>query len=382
MKIKAKLTSLAVVAVVIGSQTTVASNADQPTLAAGDYIVVFDNQANEQAEAAKLRGQGANIKFTYSSVFKGLAGTFNAAQISALQKNPRVSLIEADGVVSIDGGSQSPTPSWGLDRIDQTSSVLDQNFSYTNTGAGVTAYVIDTGIASKNSDFTGRLKAGYTAVGGGTEDCNGHGTHVAGTIGGTYMGIAKSVTLVPVRVLGCNGSGSISGVISGVDWVKNNASKPAVANMSLGGGNSTSLDAAVANLILSGVTVSVAAGNSTTDACNTSPARVDAALTVGASDNTDSIAYFSNFGKCLDLFAPGVGIISDGLKSGTKVSMSGTSMASPHVAGVVALYLQTYQAASPSTVSAALKALAALNASVKGTNAVTTTRLLYKGNTL
>jgi subtilisin family serine protease len=279
------------------------------------------------------------------------------ADARALSADPEVAFVEQDQVVRA-SVTQSPA-TWGLDRIDERAPVAGADFTYTNTGNGVTAYIIDTGILLGHTEFTGRLAAGFDAVtsGGNGNDCNGHGTHVAGTVGGTTYGVAKRVTLIPVRVLSCTGSGSNSGVIAGVDWVRNHhpAGVPAVANMSLGGGASTALDNAVAAAIADGVTFAVAAGNSNRDACNFSPARTAAAITVGATTSTDARASYSNFGRCLDIFAPGSAITSAWFTSTTSTNtISGTSMASPHVAGVAALYLQSNATASPATVRDAL----------------------------
>jgi serine protease len=243
----------------------------------------------------------------------------------------------------------------------------------------VHAYIIDTGIRGSHSQFSGRMGNGHTTItdGNGTNDCNGHGTHVAGTVGGTTYGVAKGVTLHPVRVLGCNGSGSTSGVIAGVDWVTANHQSPAVANMSLGGGASTALDDAVRNSIASGVTYAIAAGNSNANACNSSPARVTQALTVGSSTNADARSSFSNFGTCVDLFAPGSNITSAWIGSDTATNtISGTSMASPHVAGVAALYLATDPTASPATVHAAVVNNASVN-KLSGIGTGSPNRLLY-----
>ena len=341
MAFKSKLIAVAVAAFLIAGYSTAVSKAEQ---LAGDYIVVFDNQANEHAETAKLKAQGASVNFTYSNAFKGLAGTFNAAQLNALQKNPRVRLIEKDAAVTADT-TQSPVPSWGIDRIDQSTTTGSGTYTYTATGSGVTAYVIDTGIYTSHSDFGGRATGGFTAIKDryGSTDCNGHGTHVAGTIGGTKYGVAKQVSLVAVRVLDCRGSGTNSGVIAGIDWViSNHTTGKAVANMSLGGGASSAVDTAVTNLVNDGVVLAVAAGNSTADACNSSPARAAAAITVGATDSTDTQANYSNYGSCLDVYAPGTGITSAWIKSTTATNtISGTSMATPHVAGVAALYLSS-----------------------------------------
>jgi subtilisin family serine protease len=254
---------------------------------------------------------------------------------------------------------------WGLDRIDQRALPLSTTYRYTNTGSGVRAYIIDTGILTTHREFGGRAVGGYTAIkdGRGTTDCNGHGTHVAGTVGGATYGVAKAVQLVAVRVLDCSGWGTTSGVIAGLDWVTAHRQKPAVANMSLGGGASTSLDDAVRRMISSGVATAVAAGNGNAaliaqDACKYSPARVAEAMTVSATDKTDTKASWANYGSCVDWFAPGVSIKSAWNTSTTATNtISGTSMATPHTTGVAALYLQSHTAASPSTVRSALYSL-------------------------
>ena len=255
---------------------------------------------------------------------------------------------------------------WGIDRIDQHNLPLSGTYSYTNNGAGVTAYIIDTGIFFGHAEFGGRAKTGFDAVtsGGNAADCNGHGTHVSGTVGGNTYGVAKGVSLVAVRVLGCNGSGSTSGVVAGIDWVTSNhvAGQPAVANMSLGGGASTALDAAVRNSIADGVAYAIAAGNGNfigiaQDACKYSPARVTEAMTIGATDRTDKKASWSNYGNCVDWFAPGISITSAWYTSTTATNtISGTSMATPHTTGVAALYLATNRSATPQQVRDALYA--------------------------
>ena len=248
---------------------------------------------------------------------------------------------------------------WGIDRIDQRNLPLSGTYTYTHTGAGVTAYIIDTGINTTHNEFGGRASVGYDAIGDGRNgiDCNGHGTHVSGTVGGATYGVAKGVTLKAVRVLDCTGSGTNSGVIAGVDWVTSHHSGPSVANMSLGGGASTALDNAVSNSIASGVTYGIAAGNSNRNACNYSPARTATAITVGATTSTDARASYSNYGSCLDIFAPGSSITSSWIGSNTATNtISGTSMATPHVVGVAAQYLQSNPTASAATVRNALVA--------------------------
>ena len=305
-------------------------------------IVSFAPGVNIDNEISKVPGRAISPKFKYSSVLNGFAASLTAAQVCAFQKRPNIENIELDGVVTIDA-TQSPTPSWGLDRIDQIALNSDITYNYRSDGAGVTAYVIDTGIQTNHPDFGGKASVGSDFVKDGRngQDCNGHGTHVAGTIGGINYGVAKKANLVAVRVLNCRGSGTTTGVIAGIDWVaKNNKNSKAVANLSLGGGISTSLDSAINNLISKGVIVVVAAGNSAADACNSSPARVPNAITVAASTNNDNLASFSNRGACIDIIAPGESITSDWIKSGIN-TISGTSMASPHVAGGVARYLST-----------------------------------------
>lgn len=302
---------------------------------------------------------GLAVTKTYGHVLGGFAAKMNDKTLATIIKDPRVEFIEQDQVVTTVAVQNNAT--WGLDRIDETDLPLDSFYEFNFDGTGVDAYVIDTGIRTTHTQFGGRARGGFTAIndGNGTTDCNGHGTHVAGTVGSQTYGVAKNVNLIAVRVLGCNGSGSNSGVIDGVNYVTQVASGPSVANMSLGGGSSAALDQAVENAIDEGVVFVVAAGNSTENACNGSPSRVGPALTVGATTQSDARSSFSNFGACVDIFAPGSSITSTWSTSNSAINtISGTSMAAPHVAGVVALYLDQNPSASTSQVEDVIESAA------------------------
>ena len=368
MPIRRSLAAAAIAALTltgVGATAGTAAAGPPAGSALGSYIVTL-TPGTVPGQVAGLAGSrlGGRVGYVYAAALNGFSVTVPAALADRLSTLPGVVGVEQDAPVQL-SSTQTPV-TWGLDRIDQRTAltgtdVSNNSYSYANTGAGVTAYVIDTGIQFANPDFERRATAGYDAFGGGGVDCNGHGTHVSGTVGGETYGVAKDVSLVAVRVLDCGGSGSTSGVIAGVNWVTSHHKAnpgPAVANMSLGGAASTALDNAVASSIASGVTFSVAAGNGNAggapqDACKSSPARVPAALTVAASDKSDAAASFSNYGKCVDLFAPGVGITSDWYDAPSN-TISGTSMATPHVTGVAALYLQSNTGASPAAVSKAI----------------------------
>ena len=288
------------------------------------------------------------IKFIYQNAFQGVAVQIpqNVEQefVRILKLNPTVSLIEKDQVFKSNATTQT-NATWGLDRSDQRNLPLNSTYNADGNAQDVPVYVVDTGVLASHQDFAGRVKAGYTAVsdGNGTTDCNGHGTHVAGTIAGTKYGIAKSASIIPVRVLDCNGSGTTSTVIAGLDWVASQNPRNAVVNLSLGGGTSTALDDAINRVVNKDIVVVVAAGNNNADACNYSPSRVPAAITVGATTNQDQRANYSNYGKCLDVFAPGSNITSNWYSSNTATATaSGTSMASPHVAGLAAILRAIY----------------------------------------
>lgn len=335
----------------------------------GRYIVMVE-QGHDADDVARGRNQQV-----FDSL-NGFAASLDTAQVRALRRSARVAIVEQDRVVEASATQWISSDPWGLDRIDQPRLPLSQSFTYNTTASNVTAYVIDTGISTSNRDFGGRAGNVYDAFGGTGEDCNGHGTHVAGTIGGTTSGVAKGVKLRGVRVLNCSGSGSTSGIVAALNWLRTNAVRPAVANMSLGGGYSSSLNSATNSLANSGVFMAVAAGNENQNACNVSPASASAAYTTAASDRNDRRASFSNWGSCVDAYAPGVAIRSAWLSGGAN-TISGTSMASPHVAGVAALYKGTYGDASSSAISSWITSNATANVIVYNRTG-TPNRLLYK----
>jgi subtilisin family serine protease len=356
-------------------------------------IVVLDDSVSSPRAVAhqQLDAVGGHLGFVYQHALKGYSASLPKMAIAGLLGDHRVRSVELDKIVQLETTQPSP-PSYGLDRIDQRNLPLSNSYTYTANGTGVKAYDIDTGINTSHVDFASRIAAGVDLIDGGTpEDCNGHGTHTAGTIGSATYGVAKAVTIVPVRVFACGNTGTTSTIIAGVDWVTGDhlAGQPAVANMSLGGGADATMDAAVQRLINDGVTVAIAAGNGNilgnpVSACGQSPARVAAGITVGATDSADRRASFSNTGTCVDLHAPGVSIVSTWIGSPTATnSISGTSMAAPHVAGVAAQFLQLNPSATPAQVHSAIVNNATNNKVVIGCGlfgcpgGATTTRLLF-----
>jgi len=360
----------------------------------GRYIVTLREEPGatpksieDRADRTVKRAGGGFVQQRFGKALQGYAATLSPEAARALLVDPEVLSVEEDQTVDVDATEQVGA-SWGLDRIDQRALPLTTSYRYAVTAANVTAYVVDTGIRATHSEFrispgatTHRVRAdlGFSAIADGmnTEDCNGHGTHVAATIGGLNHGVAKQVTLVPVRVLGCSGSGALSQVLAGLDFVAKNARKPAVANLSLGGGASAAVDAAVTNLAAAGVPVIVAAGNSNADACNHSPARAPTVISVGASTRTDARAAFSNWGRCVTLFAPGEAITSAAITTDSAFAAhSGTSMAAPHVAGVAALLVSAEPALTAAEVAERIKTLATPDR-VTGAGSGSPTRLLF-----
>jgi subtilisin family serine protease len=391
----------AMVAAVNGGPAVAASSGDirlasSPNAVPGSYIVVLKDSAvtargvgRATATGSKARSlaraYGGTVSQVYGSALTGFGARMSESAAKRLAADPAVDYVEQDQIVSLQATQTGAT--WGLDRIDQRSLPLTTTYTYPSTASNVHAYIIDTGILTTHSEFGGRATSGYDFVDNDSNatDCNGHGTHVAGTVGGSTYGVAKAVQLVGVRVLSCSGSGTTAGVIAGIDWVTSNAIKPAVANMSLGGRASTTIDNAVTSSIASGVTYGVAAGNGNIlgirqNACNYSPARVSTAITVGATQNNDAAASFSNYGTCVDILAPGVNITSAWYSSTTATNtISGTSMAAPHVVGAAALVLAANPSYTPAQVASSLTSNATSGV-VTNAGTGTPNRLLYVVN--
>jgi subtilisin family serine protease len=388
----------AVVVVSISSATAAAAapvtgeirGAAAPGAIAGSYLVVLKGDvvgtAGSRAAGTAVPGRasalaaryGGSVSQVFSAALTGFAAKMTPAQAARLAADPAVAYVEQDRVIRLEA-TQTNAP-WGLDRIDQRARPLNGTFTYPTTASTVRAYIIDTGIRTTHSQFGGRATWGTNTVDSNNTDCNGHGTHVAGTVGGSTYGVAKAVRLIAVKVLNCAGSGSVTSVVNGINWVRANAVRPAVANMSLGGGASSTIDNAVANATAAGITFAVAAGNSSANACNSSPARAPSAITVGASTSSDARASFSNFGSCVDIFAPGQSIASAWRTSDTATNtISGTSMASPHVAGAAALVLAANPGLSASQVASNLVANAT-NGALSNVGSGSPNRLLFVVN--
>ncbi len=358
---------------------------------ADSYVVVLNDTSSLRAAGVTAvarqiadRNSGS-VNYVYDTALRGFATTMSEANARRVAADPAVSYVQQNQTIRISGTQPNP-PSWGLDRIDQRKLPLNNSYTYPTTASNVHAYVIDTGIRFTHTTFGGRATSGRDTIDNDNDatDCNGHGTHVAGTVGGTEYGVAKGVQIVGVRVLSCAGSGTTAQVVAGIDWVTANAIKPAVANMSLGGGPDSVLDDAVRGSIASGITYSLSAGNGNAfgrpkDACKQSPARVAEAVTVAATDINDNRASFSNFGTCVDIFAPGVNILSAWLDSDTDTNtISGTSMAAPHVTGAAALYLTNHPTATPLQVRNQLSSTAT-KGKVKDPREGSPNRLLFVG---
>ena len=351
----------------------------------GKYIVTFRSDVGDVRGLAKqlVEQLHGRLGFTYTSAIKGFSAQLPEQAIAALQRNPQIERIEPDLIVRASGSGVQTNPIWNLDRIDQRNRPIDKSYSYATDGSGVNVYILDTGIRTTHVEFGGRAFGAFTAIndGRGTNDCGGHGTLVSGTVGGTQYGVAKAVKLYAVRVLDCSSVGANSGIIAGIDWVTSNRVLPAVANMSMAGAMSSTMNAAVQNSIKSGVVYTIAAGNNAANACNYSPGSTAEALTVGAVSNADVMSSFSNSGSCVDLFAPGESVrTAFSIDDTSSMVAGGTSMAAPHVAGVAALYLSANPTATPAQVVSAIVGNATQNV-VSGLASGTPNLLIYSSVT-
>ncbi len=348
------------------------------------YLVLLDpnvlraEESSSDLTANRLsRSYGGSVDRVFRHALQGFSAEMSPHEAEAMSNDPRVLFIEEDSEITVEATQANPT--WGLDRVDQRTVPLNTAYNYVSTGSGVHVYVIDTGVRPTHVEFGGRATVDYDSIHDGQNgvDCHGHGTHVSGTIAGVNYGVAKNARIHGIRVLACNGTGTVATAVEGIDWVTANHISPAVANMSMGAASSALLDYVVQSSIASGVTYVVAAGNANADACGTSPARVPNAITVGASDMSDTKASFSNFGSCVDLFAPGVSIVSAWSWSNTATNVAnGTSMASPHVAGTVALFLETHQNATPAQVTGNLLSESTAG-TMNGLDTSTANRMVY-----
>jgi subtilisin family serine protease len=371
-------TAFATLSAPAGAEEGAIIGADAANAVPGSYIVLLDPEASTRAQGLASRF-GGSVGFEYDALH-GFSVTLSEKQAKRLAADPAVRSVEQNRVVSV-AATQTNPPSWGLDRVDQRALPLNSRYEYSTTASNVNVYVLDTGVRATHQTFGGRVRQGYDFVDNDTnaDDGYGHGTHVAGTIAGSQYGVAKGASIYPVRVLNSQGSGTTAQVVAGINWITQNAQRPAVANASLGGGASTSIDTAVRNSVAAGVTWVVAAGNSATNASSTSPARVTQAITVGATTSTDARASYSNYGSVLDLFAPGSGITSAWNSSDTAAyTGNGTSFAAPHVAGAAALYLSTHTSAAPAQVETSLEN-AATSGVVTNPGSGSPNRLLYTG---
>ncbi|WP_020391125.1 S8 family peptidase [Kribbella catacumbae] len=390
MRRSIRLTLAAAIVPAIALTTALSTASAAPSPEPGDRIILIqrapaepgvtavkDTYIVELKKGTKLKSSlGVSPQRQFTTAVNGFSAKLNAAQLAALQKNPDVVAISQDALYQAIDATQTNPPSWGIDRIDQRNLPLSNSFTYTRTGSGVHAYIIDSGVDPSHPNFGGRASFDFNGIDSNNTDCNGHGTHVAGTIGSTSYGVAKSVRLHGVKWLNCSGGGTASAAIAAVDWVTRNAIKPAVANTSWNYPANSTLETSLRNMISSGVFLATSAGNTGANSCHLLPRKIETALVTAASTRTDARASYSSTGSCVDVYAPGSAIVST-LPGNTTGSYNGTSMATPHVAGVAALYLQTSPSASPATVKSYIETNATPNKVSGGTTGGTVNRLLF-----